>query len=187
MPFTFETLQIPEVRLIKPQVFGDARGFILETYKQTAFAAEGISETFVQINHSHSSAGVLRGLHYQKAPRAQAKLVTVISGAIFDVAVDIRVGSPTFGAWVGAELSGDNHYLLYIPSGFAHGFCVLSERVDVIYQATGEYSPEHERGILWNDPMIGIDWPIQTPLLSSRDVVQPWLQDADNNFVYGRL
>lgn len=184
MPFTFEMLQIPDVRLIIPRVFGDARGFFLETYKQTAFAAEGLNVTFVQTNHSRSTANVLRGLHYQKAPKAQAKLVTVVSGEVFDVAVDIRVGSPTYGAWVGAVLSSDNHHLLYIPPGFAHGFCVLSEVADLIYQVTDEFSSEHERGILWNDPEIGIDWPIRAPVLSPRDAAQPRLDEVDNNFVY---
>jgi dTDP-4-dehydrorhamnose 3,5-epimerase len=186
MPFEFETLQIPEVRLIKPHVYGDARGFFLETYKDSVFAAEGLNTAFVQINHSRSAAGVLRGLHYQKAPRAQAKLLTVVSGAVFDVAVDIRVGSPTYGAWVGVVLSSDNHHLLYIPPGFAHGFCVLSESADVIYQVTDEYSSEHERGILWSDPAIGVDWPVREPILSARDAVQPRLSHADNNFVYGQ-
>ena len=184
MPFTFETLRIPDVQLIKPRVFGDARGFFMETYKRTEFEAAGISGAFVQANHSRSARGVLRGLHYQKSPRAQGKLMTVVTGAIFDVAVDIRAGSPTYGAWVGEVLSGDNHHFLYVPPGFAHGFCVLSESVDLIYQVTDEYSPEHERGILWNDPEVGIEWPIQVPELSARDAVQPRLSEADNNFVY---
>ncbi len=186
MPFTFEKLQIPDVRLIKPQAFGDDRGFFLETYKRSVFAAEGLAEGFVQINHSRSAGGVLRGLHYQKPPRAQAKLVMVASGTIFDVAVDIRVGSPTYGAWVGETLSSRNHYMLYVPPGFAHGFCVLSESADVIYQVTDEYSPDHDRGILWNDPEIGIVWPIREPVLSPKDAVQPRLRDADNSFVYTR-
>ena len=184
MPFSFETLKIPEVVLIKPRVFGDARGFFLETYKHSAFEAQGIAGTFVQINHSRSTQGVLRGLHYQKLPKAQGKLLSVVGGAIFDVAVDIRVGSPTYGTWVGEVLSGENHHLLYVPPGFAHGFCVISEFADVIYQVTMEYSPEHERGILWNDAEVGIVWPVDAPQLSARDVSQPYLKDADNNFVY---
>ncbi|MCU0523054.1 MAG: dTDP-4-dehydrorhamnose 3,5-epimerase [Anaerolineae bacterium] len=185
MPFTFERLSIPDVVLIKPRVFGDARGFNLETYKHSDFAAQGVPERFVQVNHSHSAAGVLRGLHYQKLPRAQGKLVGVICGSIFDVAVDIRVGSPTYGVWVAAMLSGDNHHLLYIPPGFAHGFCVVDGPADVIYQMTEEYSPEHDRGVRWNDPYIGVDWPIEIPELSVKDAKQPLLEEADNNFVYG--
>ena len=184
MPFTFERLEIPEIVLIKPRVFGDGRGFFLETYKHSDFADQGIAGTFVQTNHSRSAQGVLRGLHYQKEPMAQGKLMAVAQGTIFDVAVDIRVGSPTYGKWAAQILSCDNHYLLYIPPGFAHGFCVLSGYADVIYQVTAEYSAEHERGILWNDPSIGIDWPIQGPALSERDTCQPRLEDADNNAIY---
>lgn len=184
MPFIFERLSIPDVLLIKPRAFGDARGFFLETYKHSEFAAQGVQGPFVQTNHSHSAAGVLRGLHYQKPPRAQGKLLGVACGSIFDVAVDIRVGSPTYGAWVGAMLSSDNHHQLYVPPGFAHGYCVVDGPADLIYQVTEEYSPEHERGILWNDPDIGVDWPIEMPELSARDRAQPLLREADNNFVY---
>ncbi|MGC9467800.1 MAG: dTDP-4-dehydrorhamnose 3,5-epimerase [Anaerolineae bacterium] len=184
MPFTFKRLEIPEVVLVQPRVFGDDRGFILETYKRSAFANCGIPEFFVQTNHSHSEYGVLRGLHYQIPPKAQGKLVSAVQGVIFDVAVDIRKGSPTYGQWVGAELSGVNHHLLYVPPGFAHGFCVLSETADVIYQITAEYSPDHERGIQWDDTEIGVDWPVEEPTLSSRDADHPRLRDADNPFVY---
>jgi dTDP-4-dehydrorhamnose 3,5-epimerase len=184
MPFTFERLSIPDVLLILPRVFGDARGPFLETYKRSEFSAHGISEPFVQTNHSRSAAGVLRGLHYQKLPRAQGKLIAAVRGSIFDVAVDIRVGSPTYGRWVGRLLSGDNHLLLYVPPGFAHGFCVVDGPADLIYQVTEEYSPEHECGILWNDPDIGVDWPVQAPELSARDAKQPLLREADNNFLY---
>ncbi len=184
MPFTFEPLDIPEVVLIKPRVFEDARGFFLEAYRLSTFTEDGISESFVQVNHSRSGTGVLRGLHYQKAPKAQGKLLSVVQGAIFDVAVDIRRGSPTYGRWVGQILSGENHHLLYIPPGFAHGFCVMSEWADVIYQVTQEYAPEHDRGILWSDPEIGIIWPIAQPQVSSKDAAQPHLREADNNFVY---
>lgn len=184
MPFSFEPTEISDVILIKPRVFTDARGFILEIYKHSDFAEHGIVTDFVQANHSHSTQGVLRGLHYQKHPRAQGKLVGVAQGAIFDVAVDIRKGSPTYGKWVGRTLSVDNHHLLYIPPGFAHGFCTLTPHADLIYQMTDEYSAEHERGILWNDPDIGIAWPIQDPILSSRDKLQPGLRDADNNAIY---
>lgn len=184
MPFTFEPCAIPEVVLVKPRVFGDPRGFFLETYKQTDFEAFGIPLTFVQANHSRSERGVLRGLHYQRPPMAQGKLIGAVRGAIFDVAVDIRHGSPTFGRWVGAELSDKNHHMLYVPPGFAHGFCVLSEIVDVIYQVTAEYAPDHETGILWNDPDIGVDWPMTAPKLSDRDQRLPRLAAASRDFIY---
>ncbi|MBN2007329.1 MAG: dTDP-4-dehydrorhamnose 3,5-epimerase [Anaerolineae bacterium] len=184
MPFTFTPLSIPEIILVKPRVFPDDRGFFLETYQHATFVAAGIPDHFVQTNHSHSTREVLRGLHYQKQPAAQGKLLMVTCGEIFDVAVDIRRGSPTYGRWVGQVLSSDNHYMLYVPPGFAHGFCVLSEEMDLIYQVTSEYSVAHERGIIWNDPTIGVGWPVETPILSLRDTQQPCLQDADNNFVY---
>jgi dTDP-4-dehydrorhamnose 3,5-epimerase len=185
MPFkSFTRLHLPEVVLVEPRVFGDDRGFFLESYKASDFTAAGIPESFVQSNHSHSSRGVLRGLHYQKEPRAQGKLVMAVRGAIFDVAVDIRRGSPTYGQWVGEELSESNHRLLYIPPGFAHGFCVLSEYADVLYQVTAEYSAEHDRGIRWDDPALDIAWPIDSPRLSPKDAAQPLLAEADNNFVY---
>jgi len=183
MAFTFTRLDIPDVILIEPKAFGDDRGYFLETYKRSAFSEQGIPD-FVQSNHSHSTYGVLRGLHYQKDPMAQGKLVSAIYGEIFDLGVDIRKGSPTYGKWVGALLSPENHRLLYIPPGFAHGFCVLSAEADVIYQVTQEYSHEHDRGILWNDPDIQIKWPIDEPLLSPKDSNQPLLKDADNDFVY---
>lgn len=184
MPFTFTPLDIPGVVRIDPRVFGDDRGFFLETYKQSAFAEAGISETFVQYNHSHSGRNVLRGLHYQKPPMAQAKLLMVLSGEIFDVAVDIRQGSPTYGQWVGEVLSAANHRMFYVPRGFAHGFCVLSDVVDLLYYVTAEYSPDHESGILWNDPDIGIAWPIDAPVLSTRDARQPKLRDVECRFTY---
>jgi dTDP-4-dehydrorhamnose 3,5-epimerase len=184
MPFTFHTLTMSDILLIEPRVFSDDRGFFLEAFKRSAFAEAGVPNAFVQINLSHSTRGVLRGLHYQKRPAAQGKLVTVVHGAVFDVAVDIRQGSPTYGAWVGETLSADNHRLLYIPPGFAHGFCVLSDVADVVYQVTAEYAPDHERGVLWNDPDLSIEWPITAPRLSARDARQPRLRDADNNFVY---
>ena len=184
MPFkSFTPLTIPEVILIEPRVFGDERGFFAETYKATPYANHGIPP-FVQTNHSHSSHSVLRGLHYQKQPMAQGKLVTCVRGTIFDVAVDIRRGSSTYGQGVGEPLSDENHRLLYIPPGFAHGFCVLSDVADVIYQVTAEYAHDLDRGILWNDPDIGIEWPIDAPLLSPKDAAQPRLRDADNDFVY---
>ena len=183
MPFDFRPTSIPDVLLIEPQRFEDNRGFFAETYKRSAFSAGGISLTFVQDNYSHSVGDVLRGLHYQKHPRAQGKLVSAIRGRIFDVAVDIRKGSPTYGDWVGATLSHDNGRMLYIPPGFAHGFCVLSEEADVTYKVTEEYAPDLDRGIIWNDPAIGIRWPIDDPILSPKDADLPSLEAADNNFV----
>jgi dTDP-4-dehydrorhamnose 3,5-epimerase len=184
MPFTFTPLAIPDVTLVEARAFGDDRGFFLESFKRSDFAARGLPEAFVQANHSRSTRGVLRGLHYQLQPMAQGKLVCAVRGAVFDVAVDIRRGSPTYGRWVGALLSDENHRLLYVPPGFAHGFCVLSDEADVLYQVTAEYSPEHDRGILWNDPAIGVEWPLAEPRLSPKDARQPLLADADNNFTY---
>jgi dTDP-4-dehydrorhamnose 3,5-epimerase len=183
MPFSFTQLDIPDVILVKPRVFRDNRGFFLELYKGSSFAPV-ISSNFVQLNHSESTKNVLRGLHYQKQPAAQAKLVTVICGEVFDVAVDIRLGSPTYKHWVGACLNSENHHLLYIPSGFAHGFCVLSDIADVMYYVSAEFSPEHEKGVLWNDPDIGVQWPVSMPEISDRDAGLPLLRDADNNFTY---
>ena len=183
MPFSFSQQKIPEVILVAPRVLDDNRGFFLELYKCSSFTPT-ITTNFVQLNHSRSTRNVLRGLHYQKNPAAQAKLVTVIHGKVFDVSVDIRRGSPTYKQWVGAILSADNHHLLYIPPGFAHGFCVLSDTVDVMYYVSAEYSPDHDRGILWNDPEIGVDWPIAAPLVSPKDAGLPTLRETDNNFVY---
>jgi dTDP-4-dehydrorhamnose 3,5-epimerase len=182
--FRFERLRIPEVILIAPMIFPDERGFFMETYKYSEFARFGITEHFVQDNHSCSTKGVLRGLHYQKPPKAQGKLVRVATGEIFDVAVDIRRGSPTYGQWVAATLSAENKQMLYIPVGFAHGFCVLSEVADVVYKVTEEYSPQHDAGIIWNDPEIGIRWPLEKPIVSTKDAGYPPLRDADNSFIY---
>lgn len=184
MAFIFERQSIPEVILVKPQVRGDERGFFKEHYKHSEFMAGGIPDLFIQDNHSRSSKNILRGLHYQKLPKPQAKLVSVIRGRILDVAVDIRQGSLTYGKHVAVELSDENHHQLYVPVGFAHGFAVLSESADLFYKVTGEYSLEHDRGVLWNDPAIGIAWNITEPLLSGKDQVQPLLAAADNNFVY---
>lgn len=185
MPFSFRRLEISDVVMIEPRVFRDERGFFMESYKQSEFAAFGIKERFVQDNHSRSRKGVLRGLHYQNPPRAQGKLVRAVSGEIFDVAVDIRKGSPTYGRWVGVNLSEENMRMLYIPPGFAHGFLTLSDMADVMYKTTDEYSPEHEAGIIWNDPEIGIKWPLDEPVLSPRDARWPPLSDAVNGFIYG--
>ena len=184
MPFNFKRLKIPDVILVEPQVFPDERGFFTETFKESIFKENGINTKFVQDNYSHSIKGTLRGLHYQKNPSAQAKLVTALKGEIFDVAVDIRKGSPTYGKWVGEILSEKNHKLLYVPQGFAHGFCVLSDEADVIYKVNNEYSPETDRGLLWNDPEVGVKWPIEKPITSKKDQQQPLLENIDNNFQY---
>jgi dTDP-4-dehydrorhamnose 3,5-epimerase len=162
--------EIPEVLLLEPKVFGDARGFFLESYNHKVFReATGLDVQFVQDNHSRSAQGVLRGLHYQLR-QPQGKLVRVVRGAVFDVAVDVRRSSPTFGQWVGAELSEENQRQFWVPPGFAHGFVVLSESADFLYKATDYYAPEHERCVAWNDPAIGIEWPRGVlPTLSEKD------------------
>ena len=163
-------LSVPGVFLIEPTVFEDSRGFFMETYNSERYAEKGIPGNFVQDNHSKSSRGTLRGLHYQLG-RPQGKLVRVVSGEVFDVAVDVRIGSPYFGRWVGQRLSAENRRQMYIPEGFAHGFCVLSETAEFLYKCTDFYSPADERGILWNDPEVGIEWPLEAPLLSEKDAV----------------
>lgn len=173
-------LEIPDVVLIEPDVFSDERGFFLEAWNRRRFnTAVGEDVKFVQDNHSRSSKGVLRGLHYQVEPQSQAKLVRVTSGSVWDVAVDIRRSSDTFGKWVGIELSDENHRQLWIPSGFAHGFLTLSETADVVYKTSGYYSAEHDRSIRWDDPDIGIDWPVrEEPILSDKDADAAALADA---------
>lgn len=180
----FTRASIPEVILIKPKVNGDDRGFFLESYKKSEFVANGIIDEFIQDNQSKSILGVLRGLHYQLQPKAQAKLIKCIKGKIFDVAVDIRKNSPTYGKWVGYELSEENKLMLYIPVGFAHGFLTLSPECELIYKTTNEYSKEDDRGILFNDPEVDIIWPKIdfNYILSEKDKNQPLLKDADNNF-----
>jgi dTDP-4-dehydrorhamnose 3,5-epimerase len=170
MPYTVTSTAIPEVLILEPKVFGDARGFFFESFNAQDFAqVTGLDVNFVQDNHSRSSQGVLRGLHYQ-LQQAQGKLVRVVRGAVFDVAVDIRKSSPTFGQWVGCELSEDNHRQFWVPPGFAHGFVVLSDTADFLYKTTDYYAPAHERCIAWNDPAIGIQWPQGlTPQLSAKD------------------
>ncbi len=174
------TTAIAEVLLVEPQVFGDERGFFFESFNQRRWReTTGLSTTFVQENHSRSVKNVLRGLHYQiKQP--QGKLVRVIVGEVFDVAVDIRKSSPTFGAWVGTVLSADNKHQLWVPEGFAHGFVVLSEAAEFLYMTTDYYAPEHERAIRWNDPDLAVDWPIKgEPLLSAKDREAPLLGEAE--------
>ncbi len=184
MSFIFKELSLPGVVLITPQVFGDDRGFFIEIYKRSEFSRAGIAEYFIQDNCSRSSQHVLRGLHYQKDPAAQGKLVRCLKGTIFDVAVDIRKGSPTYGQWAGIDLSDENKRMLYIPPAFAHGFVVLSDMAEIMYKCTQEYSPENDRGIFWNDPDIKIDWKVRDPILSEKDKALPLLKDADNNFEY---
>ena len=173
---------IPDVMVIEPKVFGDARGFFYESFNQQAFnEATGTNYEFVQDNHSRSTKGVLRGLHYQLPPHAQGKLVRVVRGAVWDVAVDIRKGSPTFGQWVAEELTEFSHKQFWIPPGFAHGFVVLSDTADFLYKTTNYYAPQSDRGIFWNDPSLGIQWPDlgMEFLLSDKDQKQRLLQDAD--------
>lgn len=185
MPFEFIRLEIPDVVLIKPLVFPDERGFFMETFKKSDFVRNGINYDFVQDNHSKSKKGVLRGLHYQLNPKAQGKLVRCIKGKIWDVAVDIRKGSPWYSKWVAVELSEENKHMLWIPPGFAHGFVTLEDS-EIIYKCTEEYDPALDRGIIWNDREIGIKWPITNPILSKKDAGLPELKNAENNFVYQR-
>ncbi len=172
--------KIPDVLIIEPKVFGDSRGFFFESFNQNDFnTAIGKQVNFVQDNHSRSSKGVLRGIHYQ-IQQPQGKLVRVVSGAVFDVAVDLRKSSPTFGQWVGVELNADNHKQLWVPEGFGHGFVVLSESAEFLYKTTDYYAPEHERCIAWNDPNIGVDWRFQEqPQLSEKDQQGILLENAD--------
>lgn len=169
MPFEFQRTKIPDVILIKPKVFDDDRGFFLETYKKSDFKKAGIDVDFVQMNHSKSTKGVIRGLHFQHEPYAQSKLVRCINGKIFDVAVDIRKDSKTFGKYVSVELSEENKHLLFIPKGFAHGFQVLSEEAEIEYLVDSEYAPNYEDGIIWNDENINVEWPIVNPMISKKD------------------
>jgi dTDP-4-dehydrorhamnose 3,5-epimerase len=172
---------IPDVILIEPRVFGDHRGFFMETWQQESFAENGIDYTFVQDNHSKSSHGILRGLHYQIA-QTQGKLVRVVEGSVFDVAVDMRQSSPTFGQWVGYELTAENHKMLWIPPGFAHGFYVISESAEFVYKCTDYYAPEYERSLLWNDTDLAIDWNLvngKEPILSEKDANAPTFSKAE--------
>ncbi len=172
-----ELTDLPGILLITPRVFKDARGFFFESYNFDQFRAHGIDTVFVQDNHSCSIRDTLRGLHFQLPPMAQNKLVRCVRGAIWDVAVDIRAGSPTFGRWVGVELSAENFRQLYVPIGFAHGFCVLSAEAEVLYKTSAVYSRACEQGIAWDDPQLAIPWPVTEPLLSDRDRAAPSLAD----------
>jgi dTDP-4-dehydrorhamnose 3,5-epimerase len=170
---------LPEVKIIEPEVFGDARGFFFESWNAREFATAGIDAVFVQDNHSSSGKGVLRGLHYQ-LQQPQGKLVRVIQGSVFDVAVDIRRSSPNFGKWAGVELSAENRRMLWVPPGFAHGFIVLSEVCEFLYKASAYYAPQFERSVLWNDPELAIAWPLSgEPVLSAKDAGAPRLKDAE--------
>lgn len=188
MNFTFTPLELPGLVLIEAVAFEDDRGLFMERYKQSSFAENGITDVFCQDNLSRSARGVLRGLHYQLPPFDQAKLVSVVEGAVWDVAVDIRRGSPTFGRWAAAELSADNRRSLYVPAGYAHGFLVTSDRAVVAYKVSHEYARSHERGIRWDDAELGIDWPLEAlgaakpdaaPHLSAKDASLPTLAEAE--------
>jgi len=178
MPFTFTTLSVPGVILIEPQTFPDDRGYFFESFKASDFQKAGLSTRFVQDNFSFSKKGVIRGLHYQKSPKAQGKLISVIKGCVWDVAVDIRQDSKTFLKWMAVELDDRNHVMLYIPPGFAHGFLALSDEVLLIYKCTNEYDPQVDTGIRWDDPDIAISWPIKSPILSVKDRQLPYVRNV---------
>ncbi len=178
MAFSFRDLEIPGVVLIEPEVFSDDRGSFMETFKGSDFAANGVPERFAQENQSRSRRGVLRGLHIQRPPKAQGKLVRVVAGEVFDVVVDVLEGSASYGQWVANVLSSDNNLMLYVPPWCLHGFVVNSDTADVVYMATEEYAPDHESGVAWNDPDLAIRWPIEEPVLSERDRALPRLRDV---------
>ena len=177
MPLIFTPATLPGVMIIEPEVFADERGYLMETYKRSEFVAAGINADFVQENHSRSLYGTLRGLHLQRQPKAQAKLVRVIDGTVFEVVADVDRDSPTFGQWVSFILSADNQRSLFVPAGYAHGFCVTSAEAQVVYKMTAEYAPELEDGVRWDDPVLGITWPISSPRLSTRDSRWPMLNE----------
>jgi dTDP-4-dehydrorhamnose 3,5-epimerase len=179
MPFKFTSLAIPDIILVEPKVFPDERGYFLESFKSSDFKKANLPTHFVQDNFSFSRKDVIRGLHYQKKPKAQGKLVSVLKGGVWDVAVDIRRESPTFLKWVAAELNDRNHVMLYIPPGFAHGFISLTEDVHLLYKCTNEYDLQSDAGIRWNDPDIAISWPIDNPIVSKKDQDLPWINQAD--------
>ena len=186
MSFQFNRLDIPDVVLIEAGRFVDQRGFFMEAYKSSEFSKVGIPQRFVQDNFAFSVARVLRGLHYQKNPMSQGKLVGVVQGEVFDVGVDLRRGSPTYGQYVGETLSVENRRMVYVPEGFAHGYCVTSEQALVWYKTTHEYSPADEGGIIWDDASLAIDWPVRDPIVSPTDAGLPAFSDVEANFVYER-
>jgi dTDP-4-dehydrorhamnose 3,5-epimerase len=173
MPFTFTQTELAGVMLVKPKIFSDERGYFAEMFKAADFQRNGILSNFVQDNYSYSKEGVLRGLHYQSSPKAQGKFIYVLSGSIFDVVVDVRLNSPSYGRWISIELSAENHHMLWIPPGLAHGFCVLSAGAGIMYRCTEYYDPGTERGISWNDPTLNIPWPIKNPIISEKDTLNP--------------
>lgn len=179
MPFTFIPLSIPDIILIEPKIFPDERGFFFESFKSSDFHKFNLPSNFVQDNFSFSKKNVIRGLHYQKDPKAQGKLVTAFKGSVWDVAVDIRRQSPTFLKWVAAELNDENHNILYMPPGFAHGFVSLTEDVHLLYKCTSEYDPQADVGIRWDDPDIAIPWPVDHPIVSAKDAELPFLQQEE--------
>ena len=177
MSLKFTAADLPGVTIIEPEIFADERGYLMETYKRSEFVAAGLAVEFVQENHSRSVRGTLRGLHLQCEPKAQAKLIRVIEGAVFDVVADVRRDSPTFGQWASFILSAENRRLLFVPAGYAHGFCVTSAEAQVVYKMTAEYAPELERGVRWDDPVLAISWPVSSPRLSPRDTRWPALSE----------
>lgn len=189
MAFTFKRLpEIPDLVVIEPQLFADERGWFAEIYKKSEFEKFGIPQIFLQASQSFSfKRGTLRGLHFQNEPCAQGKLVRCLSGEVFDVAVDIRRGSPTYAKWAGVALSGKNHKLFWLPPGFAHGFCTLTDNAEFEYMMTNEWAPSYERGILWRDPELAIRWPQVNPILSKKDAEAPLLRDSDSNLVWSKI
>lgn len=185
MPFQFVETPIPDLMMVMPRVFADDRGFFMESYKASDFISTGIKEQFVQDNHSRSQKNVIRGLHFQRSPHRQGKLVRCISGTVWDVAVDLRRNSSTYGKWYGIELSDENKTMLYLPPGFAHGFAVLSETAEFVYKVTAEYAPESDGGIAWNDPTLGIQWPIapEDALVSEKDNQLPTLKELEEPYL----
>ncbi|MBB3150881.1 dTDP-4-dehydrorhamnose 3,5-epimerase [Paenibacillus endophyticus] len=182
----FET-NLPDVKLIEPTIYSDNRGFFMESYNERTAKEKGVLFSFLQDNHSLSiEAGVIRGLHYQLNPKAQTKLIRVVAGEIYDVVLDIRNGSPTFGQWEGFILTAENKRQLLVPKGFAHGFCTIAKNTEVLYKVDEYYSAEHDRGIAWDDPSLDIDWPILNPITSDKDKKHPVLRDAEINFIYYR-
>lgn len=183
MSFEFSAVELPGPMLVTRTVHEDDRGLFSEVFKQSVFAANGVVRRVDQVSRCRSRQNVLRGLHYQLNPNAQGKLIEAVGGSVFDVAVDIRRGSPHYGKWVGRVLSADDNAMFWIPEGFAHGYCAMSETVEIAYYSTAEWAPDCERGILWSDPAIGIEWPVHSPVMSAKDEQWPLLENADNNFV----